>query len=192
MGEVLGSLGGFFKSAAPAIEGATAGAGLIGNIMNSITRGKQVGKLEDAEKKFASLTPEQLAGLVSRAQQPLGQDLLQTVGNTVQADMANRGLAESPGVFAATESQALAPYKIEQQRMALELVMKQLGLPIEYAKAVMDAAGGGTDMSKVLAMLMNLNNSSGSAGGGDFSSLTLGPGYDTEPSDFPSTQPGGG
>lgn len=164
MPEVLGNIGGFFKSAAPAIEGATAGAGLLGNIMNSITRGKQVGKLEDAEKKFASMKPEELAGLVSRAEKPLDQDLLQSVGNLVQADVAGRGLAESPGVFAATESQALAPYKIEQQKMALELVMKQLGLPIEYAKAVIDAVGPNADISKVLAMLMNQNQGSSSGG----------------------------
>ncbi len=171
----------------------SAGAGFIGNIMNAITRGRQVGKLEDAEKKFANLTPEQLSGLVSRAEQPLSQDLLQSVGNTVQADVAGRGLAESPGVFAATETQALAPYKIEQQKMALELVLKQLGLPIEYANAIINATGGGTDMSKLLAMLMNAQKGGG-GGGGDFGNLTLGSGYDTAPpgtgGESPSTTPG--
>jgi len=143
----------------------SAGSGIIGNIINSITRGKQVGRLEDAEKKFANMKPEELAGLVSRAQQPLSQDLLQSVGNLVQADVAGRGLAESPGVFAATETQALAPYKIEQQKMALELVMKQLGLPIEYANAVINAAGPGTDMSKILAMLISMTKGGGGGGG---------------------------
>lgn len=160
MPDALSSIGGFFGKAAPAIEGITAGTGLLGNIMNSIIRGKEVGKLQDAEKRLASLTPEKLAGLVSRAEQPLGADLTQSVGNLVQADVAGRGLAESPGVFAATESQALAPYKLQQQQMALELVMKQLGLPIEYAKAILEATGGNVDVSKILALLQQ-NNSGG-------------------------------
>src|SRR5260370_24051473 len=95
------------------------GAGIFGNILNSITRGREISNLQSAEKRFAKLTPEQLSGLVSRAEHPLSQDLLQSVGNAVQADVAGRGLAESPGVFAATETQALAPYKIQQQRIAL-------------------------------------------------------------------------
>src|SRR6266850_5666559 len=181
----------------------SAGSGIIGNIINSITRGKQVGRLEDAEKKFANMKPEELAGLVSRAQQPLSQDLLQSVGNLVQADVAGRGLAESPGVFAATETQALAPYKIEQQKMALELVLKQLGLPIEYANAVINAAGPGTDMSKILAMLINMSK------GGDTNQVPTDPAGGTDNFDailqqiisqgapvttptFPGASPGGG
>ncbi len=154
MGELAGSIGKIFGIG-------TAGAGIIGNIMNSITRGREVGKLQDAEKKFANLTPEQLSGLVSRAEKPLDQDLLQSVGNLVQADVAGRGLAESPGVFAATETQSLAPYKIEQQKIALQLVMKQLGLPIEYAESIINATGPNADISRILAMLMNQNPSSG-------------------------------
>jgi hypothetical protein len=153
MGDILGKVGGFFKSAAPAIEGVTAGAGLFGNLMNMIQRGKVTDQLKSAEQKYADLTPEQLAGLVSRAQQPLGQDLLQNVGNLVQADMATRGLAQAPGIFAATETQALAPYKLQQQQMALQLIMKQMGLPIEYAQALLQAMGGNTDVTPILKLL---------------------------------------
>lgn len=159
MSDVMSNIGGFFKTAAPAITGASAGAGLFGNILSSITRGKEIGNLQSAEKKFANLSPEALSGLVSRAEQPLGQDLLQSVGNTVQADMASRGLSQAPGVFAAAETQALAPYKIEQQKIALQLVLKQMGLPIEYADAILKASGGNADVSKLLALLMNQGKS---------------------------------
>src|SRR6266481_7893003 len=104
MPDAIASIGGLFKSAAPAITGITAGTGLIGNVLNSIQRGNEVGKLQSAEKKFANLTPEQLSGMVTRAEQPLGNDLLQNVGNLVQADLGTRGLAESPGIFASTET----------------------------------------------------------------------------------------
>jgi len=154
MSDLISNIGGFFKSAAPALTGGTAAAGLIGNIMNSVQRGNEVGNLRAAEKKFESLTPEQLSGLVTRAEQPLSQDLLQNVGNLVQADMGTRGLSEAPGIFASTETQALAPYKMEQQRIALELVMKQLGLPIEYAQAILSGMGGPSNISPLLQLLM--------------------------------------
>ena len=162
---VLGSLGSIFTKAAPVITGATAGAGLIGNIMNSITRGKQVGQLESAEKKFANMTPEQFAGLVSRAEHPLDASLIQGIQNTVQADLGSRGLAEAPGIFAAQESQALAPYKLQEQQNAINLVMKQLGLPIEYANAVIGALGPNANVSPQLIALM-LRNMQQSGGGG--------------------------
>jgi hypothetical protein len=152
--DAIASIGSLFKTAAPAITGGAAGAGLIGNIMNSIQRGNEVGKLQSAEKKFANLTPEQLSGMVTKAEQPLGQDLLQNVGNLVQADMGTRGLSESPGVFASTETQALAPYKLQQQNMALQLIMKQLGLPIEYAQAILSGMGGPSNITPLLQLLM--------------------------------------
>lgn len=175
----------------PSIIGiGSAGAGLIGNIMNSITRGKAIGSLESAENKFASLTPEQLAGLVSRAEQPLGQDLVEGVTNQVQADMATRGLSQAPGIFAAEESQALAPYKLQQQRMALELVMKQLGLPIEYAQAILGATqGGGTDITAALLMMMLRNQGSNSGGIISNDPNYLDPSYISGPSDIIPNDP---
>lgn len=161
---VMGSLGSIFQTAAPVLTGATAGAGLIGNILNSITRSNQVGKLQSAEKQFANLSPEQFTSLVTRSEQPLSQDLLQSVGNAVQADVAGRGLAESPGVFAATETQALAPYKLQEQQMAMQRVLAQLGLPIEYAQSIIQSLGPGADVSKLLALLMKGGGQSAPAG----------------------------
>jgi hypothetical protein len=144
---------------APLLAGGTAIAGLGGNIVNSIERGNEVGKLQSAEKKFTSLTPEQLSGMVTKAEQPLGTDLLQNVGNLVQADMGTRGLSQAPGIFAAEESQTLAPYKLQEQQMALQLVMKQLGLPIEYAQAILQGMGGPSNITPLLQLLMKGNPS---------------------------------
>jgi hypothetical protein len=140
-------------TAAPALEGGAAVSGMFGNIMNMIQRGQQTDKLNAAEKKFTSMTPEQLSGLVTRAEQPLGQDLLQNVGNLVQADMGTRGLSQAPGVWAAEETQAIAPYKLQQQQMALQLIMKQLGLPIEYAQAILQSMGGPANIAPLLQLL---------------------------------------
>jgi hypothetical protein len=154
MPDAIANIGSLFSKAAPAITGGAAGAGLIGNILNSVQRGNEVGKLQSAEKKFANLTPEQLSGMVTKAEQPLSQDLLQNVGNLVQADMGTRGLSESPGIFASTETQALAPYKIAEQNTALQLIMKQLGLPIEYAQAILGGMGGPSNIAPLLQLLM--------------------------------------
>jgi hypothetical protein len=196
MPDALGKIGGLFKTGAPAIAGGAGIAGLIGNLIASKTRGDEISKLQKSEKKFADLSPEALAGLVSRAEAPLGQDLLQSVGNTVQADMASRGLAESPGIFAATEAQALAPYKIQQQQLALQLVLKQMGLPIEYAQAIIQATGGNADVSKLLALLMNKGGGDTTGGVPDTTGLDIGKllteiGAGGTPPTVPSPDPGG-
>jgi len=145
IGGILNTIGTTVGEAAPAIQGATAGAGLLGNVLNMIQRGQQTDKL----KQFENMTPEQLSGLVSRGTAPLSQALRNTVGNQVQADVASRGLAESPGIFAQAESQALAPYEQSNQQVALQLLLQKMGLPAQ----VIASLGGQTDLTKVLQML---------------------------------------
>ena len=149
----------------------TAGAGITGNIMNAITRGQQTSKLQSAEKNLANLSPEALSGMVSKATAPLNQNLVSSVGNLVQADVAGRGLAESPGVFAATESQALAPYQQQNQNTALQLVLQKLGLPIEYANAVINSVGPNADVGKILQSLMQMQKTPAGGGIPDTSSI---------------------
>jgi hypothetical protein len=142
----------------------TAGAGITGNIMNAITRGQQTSQLQSAEKKLANLSPEQLSSMVSGATAPLNQNLVSSVGNLVQADVAGRGLAESPGVFAATETQALAPFQQQNQNTALQLVLQKLGLPIEYANAVINSVGPNADVGRILQALMQMPKTGGVGG----------------------------
>lgn len=126
-----------------------AGAGLIGNIMNAITRGKAIGSLEGYEK----LSPEQLASKVSGATKPLDQALVENIQNQVQADVASRGLAQAPGIFAAEESQALAPAEQQNQQVALQLILRQMGIPAE----ILASTTGGSDPMAALLMLMLQN-----------------------------------
>jgi hypothetical protein len=167
----MDSLTSAIQGIAPALGIGTAGAGIAGNLMNAITRGQQVSQLQSAEKKLANLTPEQLSGMVAKGTAPLNQNLLQNVGNLVQADVAGRGLAESPGVFAATESQALAPYQQQNQSTALQLVMKKLGLPIEYADAIINAVGPNANVGSILQTLMQMPQKSNLGGVPDTSGI---------------------
>jgi hypothetical protein len=140
------------SSILPILGIGTAGAGITGNIMNSIQRGQVASQAQ----KNANLTPNQLATQVSAAEQPLDRSLVNTVNNQVQGDMAQRGLAEAPGIFAATEAGALAPYEQQNQQTALQLILQKLGLPNQTLAALSAGGGGGTNTSALLQMLMKL------------------------------------
>lgn len=65
--------------------------------------------------KLVNTTPQQEAQQVAAMTQPLNDQLVQGVSNPVQAYLAERGLAQAPGVQAQTLAQALAPF--EQQNI---------------------------------------------------------------------------
>jgi hypothetical protein len=109
-----------------------AGSGIVGNVLQSIQQSQQLNKVKSIE----SLTPQQLAAKVSAATQPLSAGLTQEVGNIVQANMAERGLAQAPGIFAAEEAQTLAPFYQQNQQTALELISRQLGIPVQVLQAM--------------------------------------------------------
>jgi hypothetical protein len=134
----------------PALQVGTAGAGLVGNIMNSVQQG---GVASEAAHN-AHLSPSQLATMVSGATQPLDRNLTNAINNQVQGDMASRGLAEAPGIFAATEGQALAPFQQAEQDRALQLVLAKLGLPASTLMALRSQGGGMANLSPLLQMIM--------------------------------------
>jgi hypothetical protein len=134
----------------PLITAGAGGAGLIGNILNSIQQG---GVASEAAHN-AHLSPEQLGTMVSKATQPLDRNLVNTVNNQVQGDMASRGLAEAPGIFAATEGQALAPFEQQNQNTALQLILEKLGLPASTLAALRSGGGGMANLSPLLQMIM--------------------------------------
>jgi hypothetical protein len=119
MSNTLGNIGSFFKSpsAGPILSGVNLGVGEIGNLLAS-----------NAQDKVANLTPAQFSARVASAERPIDNSLVQAVNNSVQADMASRGLAQAPGIFAGEEAQALAPYAQQNYQTALNQVMEQLGL----------------------------------------------------------------
>lgn len=173
------------------LTGGMFGAGEIGNIIEERKRAQYQNMLMDLIKNPAKLTQ-----MVLSAQRPLDNALVQGTMNRVQGDMAQRGLSQAPGIFAASQSQALAPYIQENYGRAMEQVMRSLGLP------------GGTfekptDMSGSLMQFLRTFGSSGGGGGGNQvphgSSPVPGfvqdwnlPDFMKGTNDFPSTQPGGG
>jgi hypothetical protein len=151
MPDFLGQVGNFFSSGAgKGLEtlaglGAT-GAGLAGNLSAEAQRSAAA----SAAQKNMNLTPQQLAAQVSAAQQPLNAGLVQAITGNVNANLAEQGLSEAPGLIATAQSQALAPFEQQNQQAALQLVLQKLGLPAEFLKTIPPNA----QLGPLLAMLM--------------------------------------
>jgi len=104
--------------------------GTVGNIQANRARNavlsaemRQMGNLE-------KLTPAQITQGILSMKQPLSQGLTQSVGNVVQANMAERGLSQAPGIFSTALAQGLAPYDLQLLNAAQDAYFKKLGLPI--------------------------------------------------------------
>ena len=106
------------------LTGGMAASGEVGNIL------EQQKKMQYQNYILSLLKdPAKLAQMAAKIQQPLSQGLQQSVGNEVQASMASRGLSQAPGIFAASQSQALAPFEQQNQQTAMNAVLQSLGMP---------------------------------------------------------------
>jgi len=134
------------------MSGMAFGAGELGNII-------QGSKENSYQNKILSLlnNPAALAQLASKLQQPLNSGLTQNVTNQVQGNLAERGLSQAPGIFAASESQALAPYYQQNQNTALQSVLQLLGMPASTFKNPVNNSGA-------LSLFLKALQPQGSAG----------------------------
>jgi hypothetical protein len=118
------------------VSGGAFGGGTLANILQGIKQNSYQNQILNLFKN-----PGQLAALVAKLQQPLNNGLTQAVGNQVQGNLAERGLSQAPGVFAASESQALAPYYQQNQNEAMNAVMQLLGMPAGTFKNPVNNSG---------------------------------------------------
>lgn len=159
--------------------GGMLGTGEIGNIIEERKRASYQNQLLNLIKNPAALTQ-----MILKAQRPLDNALVQAVNNRVQADLASRGLSQAPGIFAAGESQAIAPYIQQNYNEAMNQVLTSLGLP------------GGTfrqpqNLSPLLTQFLRMFRGGGGGGspsltGGSDTGLTL-----PQPSDVGTPSSGG-
>lgn len=105
------------------LTGGLLGSGEVGNILQSHKQNAYQDYILNLIKN-----PAQLSSMVTSAQRPLDNALVQAVTNQTQAQAAERGLAQAPGIFNTIESQALAPFVQQNQQMAQNQVMAALGL----------------------------------------------------------------
>lgn len=165
MSEILGKVGGLFTGGnlGKTLSVAPVALGEIGNLVTSAQRGGQIDALTKQENAISSLSPAALTAMVRSAQAPISQGLRNDVGNSVQADLAQRGLAQAPGIFATTQEQALAPFEQQNYQTALQQTLVKLGLPLDYARTILSATPGNADLSKAIALMLQQFQKSGPA-----------------------------
>lgn len=106
------------------VTGGMLGMGELGNILEENKRSKYQDVIMNYLKH-----PELMAAAINKLTQGISPALKQSVMNMVQGQMAERGLAQAPGIFAATSEQALAPYALQQQQLAQQQFLATLGIP---------------------------------------------------------------
>lgn len=137
-----------------AISGATLGMGEIGNLLAGRQQQQEANAVKAQQDKIANLSPQQLSQMVNSAEKPIDKSLIESVSNTVGGDLAQRGLAQAPGIFAQSESQALAPYVQQNYNTALQQVLAQLQLPAEYAQVLQRYLPGQQNMTPALQLFL--------------------------------------
>ena len=73
--------------------------------------------------------PQQLTSLINQATQQLSPALIHAVTRATTPSIASRGLATSPGMSQQMVAEALAPYQMDEQKLAADTVMGGMGLP---------------------------------------------------------------
>lgn len=128
--------------------------GEVGNLLESQKRSALQNKQAQYLNYVTNLVkdPAAISRMATSEAAPLSQSLVQSVNNQVQGDMAARGLAQAPGIFAASQSQALAPFVQQNQNTALEAVLRQLGIPISAGSTMQFSAPG--NMTNLLSQFL--------------------------------------
>ena len=139
----------------PVITGGSAAAGTAGNIFEEYKRNQYSNFVMSLLKD-----PAKLAAAIAKIQQPLNAGLTQAVGNQVQGNMAERGLAQAPGTFAASESQALAPFYEQNLNTATQAFLQSLGMPAGTFGSPVNTSG------PMALFLQSLKNRVGGGTGG--------------------------
>lgn len=142
-------------------------AGTVGNIQANSAKNKVLSSEMDQMKTLQNLTPAQIASGTQQLEQPLSNNLVNSVGNTVQGELASRGLSQAPGIYASSLAQGLAPYQLQEQQMAQQAFFQKLGLPITARPSPFGPFPNTTNQNQLYqALATKFMGNSGSGGGG--------------------------
>lgn len=116
-------------------------------------------KKQDILNRYMNLAnnPAASEAKIRSMTQPLDQALTQSVDNSVQGYLGERGLSESPQISEAVLAQTLAPYAQKNTDAAIQEYYDSLGLGLNAEK---QNAPTEPDLSKLLASLESPSSSS--------------------------------
>lgn len=108
------------------------------------------------EKKIAdiSMNPQLLNQRIAQFTKPLSQNLIHSVSRAVAPSIAERGLAQAPGMTDQIIGEALAPYELQEQQMGTNLALQSFQPVQQYAEGFgTTQAGQQEDLTTLLGLL---------------------------------------
>jgi hypothetical protein len=108
-------------------------SGLIPGATSNIN--SQLGQLATR----ANQTPAQTTASINQFVQPLNQNLITGINQQVAQQLASQGLAQSPGIMAASTAQALAPYEQQNQYQGANQYFTEQGLQTQDINSQLQA-----------------------------------------------------
>jgi hypothetical protein len=169
IGGALGNLWGGMSGTQKALLPLTAFSG-IEQILAGHQQQSLINQMAQRAKYAESLSPQAITAMAERSAAPLSAGLISNVGNLVQGVMAERGLAQAPGIYGSEMASALAPYEQQNLQQAYNAVLQQIYGPIS---ALGSALGGAQSTQSGFGPLLLAMLSSGRAGGGGASPIDL-------------------
>jgi hypothetical protein len=173
LGGMLGTIGQDVSTGLGAAKPFLTGFGIVDQILQARQQQDLLNRAMSYQKD-----PKKLAQLVQQYTQPLNQGLVAGVGNAVQGQMAERGLAQSPAIWSEVAAQSLAPYQQQNQQRALEMALQVMGIPLSALPYLNRGGTGG--LAQLIASLPGGGGQpSGTAagvpvsGGGTISGITM-------------------
>jgi hypothetical protein len=175
-----------------------AGLGAYGNAETSSEESTALSDVTNLIGKYAGLTPSTISAGIEGFEQPMSSALNENIMNQVQANLAERGLGNSPEIAQEVTAQALAPYDLQEQSLATQDYFNMLGLPLEAAKSLPNVpqsnvsgimallasmGGAGSSLGKTLGSLFGGGGAAGAAPGVASMAADLGLGAATAPAD---------
>jgi hypothetical protein len=174
MSQIFSSIGGLFQNHPKLLPGLMAGSGAIFNTLQMLKK-QSLANAQMARYKrlqYLSEHPEMMMQEMKKFERPLDQGLVSSLERTTDAHLAEQGLSTAPGIQQEVLAQALAPFKQNQQQMAMQALFKSLGLP----DGVDVNIPGGVDLRGLMAELFGKSASSTPSGGTGGTGGTTNPG----------------
>ena len=112
---------------------------------------------QEQEAANIGMNPTLLMQRIKAMTQPLSQQLIKSVTRATTPEIAEAGLAQSPGMSQQITAEALAPYELQEQQMGQQAAFGGLSLPGQVGAG---AAGAYPSAGIDLVELMKMMNSS--------------------------------
>lgn len=136
------------------ISGAMLAMGALGTVGNfvqgqqqsqaaSTLAGAQANELnwmQQYQQQLAAMTPAQITQMLNQLTLPISSNMQSAVTAPVYAQLAQQGLGQAPGTALTEATQAMAPYQLQQQQLAEQLLGMKLSAPLAPGQQILQTS----------------------------------------------------